>query len=160
MVNKNRDERSEIRFLLHNLDSLDEDIKNILIAIENLQKADRIEMQITSFLSDMPTAQNANNDGSQLEKVAIKNVETISRLQRELKQKTIKSYAIKKIITYLIGYEREIIEKKYIIKQQGRKPPSYKEISSDLNLAEEYVKEIEAKIINKIQKEIKNYIES
>ncbi len=138
----------EVRYYLHNLDGLKEDIRNIQESIELYRNMD-IEYTITPILSHLPI--HHEND-SKVERCVIKRVEYIEQLQRDLMYKHMILDAITSVLNYVhtTSTEYTVMYLRYFDKQKGRSDNSFKDIAQKLNYTESRVEKIDRKIINNI----------
>ena len=142
----------EVRYYLHNLDGLKEDIRNIQESIELYRNMD-IEYTITPILSHLPI--HHEND-SKVERCVIKRVEYIEQLQRDLMYKHIILDAITSVLNYIhtTSTEYTVIYLRYFDKRKGRSDNSFQYIAQKLNYTKRRIQSIDEKIISSICKKI------
>jgi hypothetical protein len=145
---------NEIRFYLHGYDNLKREIKNLREALEEYRKMDISGIRATA-ITDEPRA---HNNMSRTEQMAITRLEYIKGLENELDSKTRLLTAINSVYFYLKEPARTIIEMRYFITpmiNDVRRPKySWFEISCEVDKSEDYCKEIDCKVISKIQEKL------
>lgn len=139
--------RNKIRSYLHNLEGLDEKIKDLASEIK-IMKSLGIEYCINSVLSDMPKAQgNANK----IENAVIKRITFIEALETELlTYLDIKRKINTVLLLGLTEKEKTVYQKRFREKEAGDN--SFDKISRDMGLSFKGVSFHENSIITKIER--------
>ena len=142
----------EIRYYLHNLDALREDISNLTQSLETFKALD-FDTKITPTFSHLPKSQDGNN--SKVEQCIIKRDEQIYKVQREiLKKKTICD-AIIGVLRYIDrdSVTWRVLELRYFDKKQGIRL-TFRDIAQRLNYSVKTIEHIDGKIVSNIQKRL------
>jgi hypothetical protein len=162
---------SEVRYYLHNLDGLKQEIADINADLEQYRAMSTDHFRVnmdpdpyrdkpkgTQYFPPEPGEPFSNtmvrptgghfNSNSQVESLAVNRVSYIERLETELFRKKNMLLSIKCVIYYLEPIDKRIIELRYT------KHMKWYKVAREVNLDEDYAKERDGKVVGNI---IKNY---
>ncbi len=142
---------NEIRFYLHNYDRLKKEIENLKESLTEYRKMNISGMK-AQVITDMPTT---HNNVSQTELMALTRIDYIRDLENEIDSKMRLVRAIESVYFYLQEPARTIFEMRYFIspKPADIRKPNYNwlQIAMEVKYSEDYCKEIDGKVVRKIQ---------
>jgi len=145
---------NEIRFYLHNYYNLKRELKNLQEALDTYKKMNISGLQATIITKEPKT----HNNTSKTELMALTRIEYIIDLENEIDGKMRLIKAIDSVYYYLKEPARTILEMRYFITpmQNDIRQPKYSwdKISLEVDKSVAYCKEIDCKIVKKIQEKL------
>ena len=145
---------NEVRFYLHNYDKLKNEIKALSDSLKEYRLMDGVGAQI---LTGMPTA---HNNASVIESTVAGREEYVRNLENEIDSKMRILNAINSVYFYLKEPARTIIEMRYFLLRNPNDIRSikynWKEIAEEVQYSEDYCKEIDGRVIRRIQDKLIN----
>jgi len=140
---------NEIRFHLHSYDKLKDEIQALSDSLKEYRLMDGMKPKV---ITDMPICHSGT---STVESLVVNRVDYVADLENKIDGKMRIVNAINSVYFYLKEPARTIIEMRYFISpmiNDVRKPKySWASISIEVDLNEEYCKQIDCKVIRKIQ---------
>jgi hypothetical protein len=147
--------RSKVRYYLHNLEGLKQDIADINGDLEQYRAMSSESFQVRQDADVLPDA--PDNDGSQhskysshsnVEQLAVNRLEFIEKLEKELFDKKIILSAICCVLYYLNSYDRQT--DKQIIQLRYTEHLPWAVVGRKLNYDRDYVRQRDQKIVDEI----------
>jgi hypothetical protein len=143
---------NEIRFYLHSYDKFKSEIQALSGSLREYRLMDGVKAKI---ITNMPICHSGE---SVVESIIFNRFDYVISLENEIDSKMRLLNAINSVYFYLKEPARTIIEMRYFISpmiNDVRRPKyNWREIAAEIDKSEDYCKEIDCKVIRKIQNKL------